>query len=258
MTCEECERILLDSRNATRNDGRIVAVFVLNLAQSHAESCSACAAKMSELTKLDDALSQLRASTINMKAPAVVETNLLAVFRRMRPVRRECGASTFSWRIIWGSAVVLLLVSAGVILYAALRPRSPITAQAERKDREHLAEERLPTVLSPLNAGRAVIENYRPGFDRKAATSSVVRLTKRGKRFHEGIRQRPALPVGEELYLNGGSTVVRVTLPLSNLAAMGVPVYPGISDQRVTADVAIDPFGAVIAIHMVELKPSAN
>jgi hypothetical protein len=49
-----------------------------------------------------------------------------------------------------------------------------------------------------------------------------------------------------------------VTVPLSSLVAMGVPVHPEVSDGRVTADVMMDPFGAVVAVHLVEVRPTAN
>jgi hypothetical protein len=62
------------------------------------------------------------------------------------------------------------------------------------------------------------------------------------------------MPLGDDLSLNGGSNVVRMTLPLSSLVAMGVPVRPDVSERWVTADVMRDPFGAVVAIHIVEGK----
>jgi hypothetical protein len=71
--------------------------------------------------------------------------------------------------------------------------------------------------------------------------------------------QRPSvLPVSDELSLNGGGNVVRVTLPFSSLVVMGVPVRPDVSDRRVTADVMMDPFGAVVAIHLVEAKSTVE
>jgi hypothetical protein len=78
------------------------------------------------------------------------------------------------------------------------------------------------------------------------------------KRADEPAREEPSLPLRDELSLNGGGNVVRVTLPVASLVAMGVPMYPEVSDRRVTADVTRDPFGAVIAIHLVETRPSAN
>jgi hypothetical protein len=63
---------------------------------------------------------------------------------------------------------------------------------------------------------------------------------------------------GDELSLNGGGSIVRVTLPLSGLVAMGIPVHPDASDPRVTADVMMDPFGAVVGIRLVEANTRVN
>ncbi|HMJ23143.1 MAG TPA: hypothetical protein VK513_14605 [Terriglobales bacterium] len=70
--------------------------------------------------------------------------------------------------------------------------------------------------------------------------------------------RRFPLPVGDQLSLNGGSRVVRVRLSLSSLVAVGVPVSPDVSDRRVTADVMMDPFGAVVAIRLVQVETSMN
>jgi hypothetical protein len=50
------------------------------------------------------------------------------------------------------------------------------------------------------------------------------------------MKQVP-LPADQLLSLNGGSSVVRVNLPLSSLAAVGVPMVPDLPDRQVTADV---------------------
>ena len=256
MTCEECEQILLDSSNCFSYKGWMPGVSVLNLAKSHAQGCSACAAKVPEIAEVNDALDQLRFSTMHMEAPAAVEMNLLAGFRRRINIRTPSVATTFPWRVVWGSAAALLLV-AGIMLYSMLRPGSPTTVRIERKDHQHLPQEEL-AVLSRGTAGRAVIVNHSSSADLTGAASPKGDGAKLAKPIHEQMRRRSPLPIGDQLSLNGGSNVVRVTLPVSSLVAMGVPVYPDASDRRVTADVMMDPFGAVVAIHLVEVKPSVN
>ncbi len=219
MTCEECEQILLDSSNCFSYKGWMPGVSVLNLAKSHAQGCSACAAKVSEIAEVNDALDQLRFSTMHMEAPAAVEMNLLAGFRRRINIRTPSVATTFPWRVVWGSAAALLLV-AGIMLYSMLRPGSPTTVRIERKDHQHLPQEEL-AVLSRGTAGRAVIVNHSSSADLTGAASPKGDGAKLAKPIH-------------------------------------VPVYPDASDRRVTADVMMDPFGAVVAIHLVEVKPSVN
>jgi hypothetical protein len=71
-------------------------------------------------------------------------------------------------------------------------------------------------------------------------------------------RDRGPIPASDVLSLNGGGSIVRVTLPFSSLIAMGVPVRPDLSDSRVTADVWMDPFGAVLGVRVVPAGASAD
>jgi hypothetical protein len=45
--------------------------------------------------------------------------------------------------------------------------------------------------------------------------------------------------------------VVRITLPSSALAALGIPVHPDLTGRRVIADVVMDSFGVVHGIRLV-------
>jgi hypothetical protein len=253
MTCEECEQILLDSSDCVSSRGWLPGASVLDLAKSHAQDCPACAAKISSVSKVNDALDQLRFSTLRMEAPPRVERNLLAEFHSGPPSR----VRTFRWRLVWGAAAALLLVVVGTMLYSTLRSRSSMAVQTERNDHDHLAQKQLSLIPSGATAGGAGIEDRLSNADRMVTASPAANLAKVEKSRHERMRGF-RLPVGDQLSLNGGSNVVRVRLPLSSLVAVGVQVSPDMSDGRVTADVMMDPFGAVVAIHLVQVEPSMN
>jgi len=253
MTCEECKEILLDSDKCASRKNWMPGVSVLSLAKRHAENCSACAETMSEISKMNGAFDQLRFSTKQMEAPATIEANLLVEFRRRAPSARFAPI-TFRRGLLWGSAFVLA-VTAGLISYSALRARSFMTDRAVRTERS------VPQPPSPLYSSaspdRPPIEKQLADKDRPPSASSKLEHRTRPDipaRKESALRLR----VNDERSLNGGGSVVRVTLPLASLVAMGVPTYPEMSDRRITADVARDPFGAVIAIHIVETRPSAN
>jgi hypothetical protein len=257
MTCEECEQILLDSSPGINGKGWMPGVSVMNLAKSHAQNCPACAAKRAEIARMKDALDQLRDSTLYTQPPAAVEARLLAAFRREITGRSPSVARVFPWRLVWGSAAAFLLVSAGLLLYSALRPGSPMTFETQRNRGEQVTQRQLAPAVSGV-AGPAVVEGHRPGTDPAVAQSSKGVTAKLDGSTHRGIGRRTPLPVGDELSLNGGGSVIRVTLLLSSLVAMGVPVHPDTSDPRVTADVMMDPFGAVVGIRLVEAKTRVN
>jgi hypothetical protein len=257
MTCEECEQILLDSRDDRRDyirpKGWLAGISVVDLANAHAQDCLLCAAKVSDISDVNDALGQLRFSTMRMGAPARVEKRLMTEFRQRMIVRAP--AKRTAWRLVWGTALALVVVVAGFMFYPALRPRAPRPIQADRIGHERSAQQ--PSSFSPdPTADQAAI-----GKQRKIGLLGVT-LSKRdvanaGEAMQQQTRQR-SMPTSEDLSLNGGGNVVRVTLPLSSLIAMGVPVHPEVSDGRVTADVMMDPFGAVVAVHLVEVKPTVN
>jgi hypothetical protein len=249
MTCEECEQILLDSSPGIDGKGWMPGVSVMNLAKSHAQNCPACAAKRTELARMKAALDQLRDSTLDMQPPAAVEARLVAAFRREITGRRPSVARVFPWRLVWGSAAALLLVAAGVMLYSALGPGSPVTVENQRNRGEQATQRQ----LAP-----AVVEGHRPGTDHAVVPSSKSVTAELDRSMHRRIGRRPPSPIGDGLSLNGGGSVIRVTLPLSSLVAMGVPVHPDTSDPRVTADVMMDPFGAVVGIRLVEANARVN
>jgi hypothetical protein len=252
MTCEECVQILLDSSHCVSSKGWMPGVSVVHYAQSHAQNCLGCAAKVSEIARMKEALDQLRTSTLHMEAPAIVETNLLAAFRRDITARRPTVEKAFPWRLMWGSAAALLLVVSGVMLYSGLKPRSLVTAETARRHSKGL--DQLPQVSSATATDRTMVEDSPSRTDHATIKKFTSNSATPGKPMHEPMQRPSALPVSDELSLNGGGNVVRVTLPFSSLVVMGVPVRPDVSDRRVTADVMMDPFGAVVAIHLVEAK----
>lgn len=253
MTCEECEQILLESGNEPASEDWMLDVSVLNLAKTHTENCSACAAKMAEASRLNDSLDRLRLSDMQVEAPASIESQLLVEFRRRTAFRSPI---SFHRRLVWASGIALTLI-AGLVFYS-VHARSPITVQTHIPG--HPAYQP-PSLSFHTSEGpdRTSMGNHQAGADRPRPTSLRRKAqTNLTRRPHDQVRADALSPTKDELSLNGGGDVVRVTLPLSSLVAMGVPIYPEVSDRRVIADVTRDPFGAVISIHLVESKPSTN
>jgi hypothetical protein len=169
------------------------------------------------------------------------------------------------WRLVWGSAAALGLVAVVVMLYSALSLRDPAvrsngTDSYGRSGGEHAVQERLPTISSDSGAtpDRLNAEGDRSSAKRPAAGGSGRAVAKLDRPPQVQGEQSSSMLARDDWSLNGGGSIVRVTLPLSSLVAMGVPVDPDVSDPRVTADVVMDPFGAVMAIRLVEAKTSVN
>jgi hypothetical protein len=254
MTCDEFEQFLLDSSHCrSGGDGGLVKASKAAVIQVHVENCPVCAKKMAEATRLQDALEQLRASTMHLQAPAAVERSLLDAFRQ-QAARRETSVGR---RPVWlWAAAALVLLAAGLRLYSSFSTEFPLKSENNGKG------SKLEIQSSPSpDLSRAAKEafNKNPGASAEnAATVSRRRVAQADKPIARGMARNASIPPSDELSLNGGGSVVRVTLPFSSLTAMGLPVRPDLSDTRVTADVWMDPFGAVVGIRLVPAGASAD
>jgi hypothetical protein len=253
MTCEEFEQILLDFRYHTNSDGWILRVSKSALIEAHIANCPACATKMMETTKLEDALDQLRVATEHFQTSPEVEKNLLEAFRRETSERRRSFHMMFGRRLAWLPTAALALIVGGVFLYARLRPSSLVTDQGNGTGHRVRILTPFPPRFS-VSGTEAFDNQPRAENDSRRA---VHRAAKLRKSILESSARRIAIPE-EDLSMNGGGSVVRVTLPLSSLLAMGVPVHPEASDPRVMADVTLDPFGAVVGVRLVDEQSKAN
>jgi hypothetical protein len=218
------------------------------------------------MTNLDEALGILRVSSMRMAPPTEIGENLLAAFRERTKRLYSPAVRVFPWNLVWRSAAVLGLVAVVVMLYSALNLRSPAVRTNRTEARglnagRHPVQEQLPISSSGSGAipERLNAEHNRSSAKRpmdQSAGNTVAKLD-HSARVREK-RHASSIPVWDDWSLNSGGSVVRVTLPLSSLAAMGVPVHSDVSDPLVMADVMMDPFGTVMAIRLVEAKTSVN
>jgi len=255
MTCEECEQILLDSKHGTRVEGWMLRISAAGLVEAHVKNCPECATKMAEVARLDAALDQLRRSTMHVQASAAVENNLLDAFWRKTAKQRPFVARAFSWRLVWLSGAALVLAVAGVQFYSSLRPYFQLDSEKNRYS--HTLDIQPPSSPRVSGAAADVFNQNRALTSRNISAVSRRRVAKHGNSRGPVVLRAPIAP-SDDLSLNGGGSIVRVTLPFSSLTAMGLPVGPDLSETRVTADVWVDPFGAVVGIRLVPAKTSAD
>jgi hypothetical protein len=161
-------------------------------------------------------------------------------------------------RLLWASAAAFLLFVSGVTLYMTLRSKPRIVVQRDSVRRENkgsgtVLQQQPSLQLSGGQAAAAVPEGGRAGANHRRPPRPADHLVARSQ-VRGNMMQQVPVPADEQLSLNGGSNVIRVNLPFSSLAAVGVPIVPDLPDRQVTADVVVDPFGAIIAIRLVEMK----
>ena len=254
MTCEECEQIQQDSSHYSSGEGWMLRASRAALVQEHVQNCPVCAKKLAEIVKMQNALDQFRASTMHMQAPAAVERHLLDAFRQEAAKRRPSVERAFPWRLVWASFAALVLAAAGILFYSRVQQNFLVESNGKGSEVE------IKPSLSPGISGAATqaFDESRRSIAENHATVSERHVVKAGGRVPERLARQYSIPANDELSLNGGGSIVRVTLPLSSLTAMGLPVHPDLSDPRVTADVWMDPFGAVVRIRLVAGNASAD
>jgi hypothetical protein len=255
MTCEEFDQILLDSRHHVNGDGRMLRISKAALVDAHVQSCLVCATKKAETMRLEDGLDQLRLSTVHMEAPSWVEKSLLDAFRREGAKRRPSVRRTFPWRLVWVSVATFVLAAGCIVSYSRFGSDFLVKVASSNSEGVVIQPRFSPGVSS--TAQQAIDQNHKSTTE-KPRTTLRPRDAAAHKTGTKPGRDRGPIPASDVLSLNGGGSIVRVTLPFSSLIAMGVPVRPDLSDSRVTADVWMDPFGAVLGVRVVPAGASAD
>jgi hypothetical protein len=246
MTCDEFERILLHGIDSKASESSMLRASRSAFVQAHVQNCPACATKMTEATQLRDALDELRLSTRPMQAPAAVEKTLLDAFHRESGKRRSLVRIRLAWRPVWLSASAGMLVVAGLLFLSGLGPSFLVTT-ANRGTEAKIRPPHSPADSSLVKKALDQNRGFAPGNPLSASTSRVSKP----RTISGTVELRLPATLNDELSLNGGGSVVRVTLPMSSLTAMGLPIHADVSDPRVTADVWMDPFGDVMRVRLV-------
>jgi hypothetical protein len=207
---------------------------------------------MAEVAKVEGALSHLQFCTMHLQPSASIETGLLEAFRQKRAKQDSSLGRAFAWRLVWLSAALFVLAVAGVQFYSSSRPHFTLESDNNR----HYPKMNIQPPSSPGHSGAAAVvlhENRGP-----ALKNLTTRQVAEHDKSHAPVGRRAPPVANDELFLNGGGSIVRVTLPFSSLTAMGLPVRPDVPETRITADVWVDPFGAVVGIRLVPAKASSD
>lgn len=254
MTCEEFERVLLDSSSTATTRNWLLRASSEALAQAHIQNCPACAAKMRGTARLESALDELRFSTRHMQAPVAVEKNLLEAFHRQAARRNSSERAALPSRLMWLPAAAVVLLAIGLLFLSRQQPsltRTQNNARSQGQVQGPLPSTGSSAAQKDANGNHSLPRENQVSRARSRVANSVKPIPRA-----VGVRARAEL--NDELSLNGGGSIVRVTLPLSSLTAMGLPVHGDLADPRVTADVWMDPFGDVMKVRLVAENRSAN
>lgn len=256
MTCKQCGEILRDWQSHSAGVGSTAGASVLILVESHARSCSKCAAQLSELGSLNRVLDQYRIATSTVRTSNEVEAKLLSAFRQRKVAPQPLPAEQLWWRMGWAGLAVVSVVMCGWLYFSLSHSESRAMAKVGNK----------PTIGDRATMSSAETKPWRTkGRTTEAAANETqskrTRLTTAPKNVGKNGRSSAVsttyLQAGD-LTQGAGGNIVRIRVPSSALAPLGVPVHPDQPDRQMTADVVVDSFGVVRGIWLVGTSPRAN
>ena len=232
MDCNHFEKLL----ESLERDAPMVA-NLRAAALQHAESCGDCRARLAAARLLRLELQALASEDEKLQTPARVKENLLSAFREQGPRPARLG-SRLSWAVV-AAAVVL----AGWLLVEQpwRNTGSPVAPRIQVAKSASLPQ------LGPV-APKVRAEN-------KIAVTKRVRRPPRPRGMRTSADTADdfvALSSGGSWYPMGDGMVVRVQVPRSAPALVGLPISSGDVSGTVTADVVLGEDGVARAIRFVQ------
>lgn len=212
-------------------------------ALAHAESCTPCATRLMESESLDFSLRKVVGSVEHVEAPARVETALMAEFRRAHPAVAPRQVNKVKWDVAWFAVAAMVLLALGLALY-----------------KRHVSIPSVPNAPSSVanvsstssSATQSAAQPATPSFAENASAQAAPgdsADTYSGNT--EYASEFVPLPYADGLSDSDSGTVVRVDLPRSSLASMGIPVSGLTAGDRVVADLVVSEDGTPQAIRLV-------
>jgi hypothetical protein len=232
MDCMQFREVLHElERPGTEGDA------LCERALAHAESCSDCAAQLTEMESLSFSLRQLAEESAEAQAPPRLETLLLQEFRREKS---ETASRGLPWQLAAFGIAAAVLLALGLSLHRQhlVTPAGVNSGQG-------------PTQASaqvPDNSAATKNSLAAPDSNTQAGTSSAQVAVSDDPEYATAYMPLPYAYDPSELE---GAAVVRVVLPRAALVSYGLPVEGmGVRDQ-VTADMVISQDGTPQAIRLV-------
>lgn len=208
---------------------------VRDRALQHAEDCAYCRARLAAARLLSLELRALAKDDENLQAPARVEASLLGVFRERRRRRSRV------WRSLsWAGAAAAVTIAAWLLVEHPWRSSGSSVG---------------PKIQAVAPA--ATFHSASPAPTVKGR-NETAEARARGERSLPGRHRGVADSAGEFIALSsssyplGDGMVVRVDLPRSAPALVGLPIPGGDVSGTVTADVVLGQDGMARAIRFVQ------
>jgi hypothetical protein len=204
----------------------------------HALLCDDCAAVLAEQRDLNDQLDDLADADRDIAAPAHVERNLLAALRAQHPSQPP---ALPIWRWVAGLGFATAAFLIGAILFGHRPIEGPAGPAAQP------STPRTSISSMPLEASRVKASAPNSDSDATGQADAATSATQASEQFYR-------MPYAFPSESTDGDSVLRVELPASELASMGLEssADPASDDgtQLVSAEVVVAEDGTLEAIRL--------
>ena len=264
MNCQSFAETI--SELARERGNQIEATLRANVLD-HLNECPECALRLQDQQALTRGLRELSSEMKSLTAPACVEEQVLATFRKTRrwsEVGDQKSEIRSRWIVAVAAALLVMFGIAGLRYYSRRQqPGSLGSADVVAKATESAAPSKGDGEENS-NPDVELTEKPQPGVKRKIPRRHQRRFSRDGNadfqvtaKTTNDTKSEVAtyfMPLGYAGPINpqDGGQLVRVELPRSAMLSMGLPVNMDRYGERVKADVLLGPDGLARAIRFVQ------
>ena len=235
MNCKDFEKTVLTLAADRLMDAEGRAALL-----RHAEICGHCEAQLREERAFLSAVCAVRGAIAHEQAPSRVEGALLEAFRAQSRIGITAATdqtpSWFNWKVAAVAAALLVLTTAGALVFVHGPAETPKQAQSPAP------------VTRPDSAPASAVESSEP---QRVSVHVARRAQTHRARPSETVTEFMPLNEGEDLQSLEFVQVVRVEVSAASLRDFGLPIGYASADELIKADLALGPDGIARAIRFV-------
>lgn len=270
MNCQTFEPTVNDLAR-----GQIMEAALRESALAHAEECARCNARLADERALSFSLRAFAKASDSLEAPAKVETALRAAFRQQSSVKETAQVVVIEqartrrlppWAIAAAASIVAVLA---LQAFNLRETHTPLRSASNTRSLSQLSTVALTPVEKNAVDNASEIENVAvatPSRNASGARDGMMRANyattnnRSSRQSRESLTPQSEqeivtdfmpLTYGAALSPNDATQLVRVELPRSALASLGLPVNVERANERVKADVLLGHDGMARAIRFV-------
>jgi hypothetical protein len=227
MNCTGFDRIVVEMARGGLTDAA---------AASHANTCARCGRRLANERRLSRVVAAVLEEDSQRVAPAAVEQNLLAEFRK-----RHAGSK----RAWWARAGVEAVAAALIVAAAVSFRRAPEQKTVQIKSPEtHVAAPVAPVVREVSKPRvRTLRASRRKAPPRKAPSAPVIAQREVMTEFIPIVYDSEPIERGQ---------IVRIRLPSAALTMFGIPMNEEHAEEAIRADVLLGEDGQARAVRFVK------